>query len=74
MNDKEKTTVPFNMTYYGKNIVIKKIKSEEDTKKQIEEINNKHLIIGILSAISITITSIILIILINKRRKNKSKN
>ena len=77
MNDKEKITAPFNMTYYGKNIVIKKIKSEEETKKQIEEIhkiNNKHLYIGIASAISITITSIILIILINKRRKNKSKN
>ena len=40
--------------------------------KEIHKINNKHLIIGILSAISITITSIILIILINKRRKEKN--
>ncbi len=46
-------------------------KKEEQALKQIHEINNKHLIIGILSAISITITSIILIILINKRRKAK---
>ena len=49
----------------------------EETKKKVEEIhkiNNKHLCIGIASAISITITSIILIILINKRRKDKSKN
>ena len=40
--------------------------------KEIHKINNKHLIIGIISAISITITSIILIILINKRRKEKN--
>ena len=42
--------------------------------KEVHKINNNHLIIGILSAISITITSIIFIILINKRRKDKSKN
>lgn len=47
-------------------------KKEDQALKQIHEINNKHLIIGIVSAISITITSIILIILINKRMKNKN--
>lgn len=41
--------------------------------KEMHKINNKHLYIGIGSAISITITSIILIVLINKRRKEKAK-
>ena len=40
--------------------------------KEIHKINNKHLLIGIISAISITISSIILIILINKRFKNNN--
>ena len=86
MNDENKTKLLYsvndikNKSNYKLNIINEKNSNVEDnnteeTKKKIEEIhkiNNKHLIIGIGSAISITITSIILIILINKRRKEKS--
>ena len=48
------------------------MKKKHPAIKEINKINNKHLLIGIISAISITITSIILIILINKRRKEKN--
>ena len=86
MNDESKTRLLYsvndikNKNNYKLNIINEKNSNVEDnnnteeTKKKIEEIhkiNNKHLYIGIGSAISITITSIILIILINKRRKAK---
>ena len=60
-----------NFIYWG-------VKHEKETEekhqaiKEIHKINNKHLLIGIISAISITISSIILIILINKRFKNNN--
>ena len=86
INDENKTKLLYsvndikNKSNYKLNIINEKNSNVEDnnteeTKKKIEEIhkiNNKHLLIGIGSAISITITSIIFIILINKRRKEKS--
>ncbi len=86
MNDENKTKLLYsvndikNKSNYKLNITNEKNSNVEDnnteeTKKKIEEIhkiNNKHLYIGIGSAISITITSIIFIILINKRRKEKT--
>ena len=81
MDNLEQTKVVYSISEIENqsNYKITITKNTEETKEQIKEqikeihkINNKHLIIGILSAISITITSIILIILINKRRKEKN--
>lgn len=80
MDNLEQTKVVYSISEIENqsNYKITITKNTEETKEQIKEqikeihkINNKHLIIGIISAISITITSIILIILINKRRKEK---
>ena len=80
MDDSEQTKVVYsiseieNQSDYKIFITKSAEEKKNETKEQIKEIhkiNNKHLYIGIGSAISITITSIILIILINKRRKAK---
>ncbi|MGM9875269.1 MAG: hypothetical protein ACI32H_05050 [Bacilli bacterium] len=89
LNDEDNTRLVYytneikNNSDYSLKVIndIKDDEKESETKdeekdqaiKEIHKINNKHLLIGIISAISITITSIILIILINKRRK-ENKN
>lgn len=81
MDDSEQTKVVYsiseieNQSDYKIFITKSAEEKKNETKEQIKEIhkiNNKHLYIGIGSAISITITSIIFIILINKRRKEKT--
>lgn len=83
MDNSEQTKVVYSISEIENqsNYKITISKNTEETKEQIKEqikeihkINNKHLLIEIISAISITITSIILIILINKRRKENKKH